>query len=667
MRDEGRGTRGQARLALLRGLAAVTWPLLGRGWVTGEPARLLVIRPDHIGDLLFTTPALRALRAAYPRAHIAALVGPWGADVLRRNPCLDEVITCDFPWFSRRPKTSPLQPYRLLWTEARRLRGRGFDLALNLRFDFWWGALLAYLAGIPRRVGYAIAECRPFLTDAVPYTPGRHEVQQNLTLVEYVARPVGAISDVPVGQPPLDFPLSDEERAFARQWLAAHDQFEGEAVAIHPGAGAAVKLWPAARWAAVADALAWRYGCRILLTGSASERPLAEAISAGMRAQPLLVVGETTLGQLAALFAACRLVLGVDSGPLHLAVAVGAPSVHLCGPVDPALFGPWGDPARHVVLQTQYFDLPCHHRPCNRLDYAPAELPAHPCMATITVEQVLEAVGVASRQVDKGQVASRQVARTLSTSPLSTRLSSATILDRRVDDVTPDEALGRIAGFVAEGGTHQVVTLNPEILMASRREAPLAAAIDAAALVVPDGIGLVWASRWLGRPLRQRVSGSDLVPRLAALAAARGWSIFLLGAAPGVADVAAAKLRAANPTLHIAGTYAGSPSPDEEEAIVARIRAAAPQVLFVAYGAPAQDLWIARNLARLGVPVAMGVGGTLDFIAGTRRRAPAWVQRAGLEWLYRLWQEPRRWRRMLALPYAAWLVFWEGRGMRNEE
>ena len=396
--------RATVRLTLLHGLAAATRPVLGRGQTTGagrpadlrpEPSRLLVIRPDHIGDLLFATPALRALRAAYPRAHIAALVGPWGADIVRRNPFLDEVLTCDFPWFSRRPKTWPLEPYRLLWTEARRLRGQGCDLALNLRFDFWWGALLAYLAGIPRRVGYDIAECRPFLTDAVPYTPGRHEVRQNLTLVEHAAgggSGTQGISDFEFRISELDFPLSDEERAFARQWLAAHDQFEGEAVAIHPGAGAAVKLWPADRWAAVADALAWRYGCRILLTGSASERPLAEAISARMRAQPLLVTGQTTLGQLAALFAACRLVLGVDSGPLHLAVAVGAPSVHLCGPVDPAFFGPWGDPARHAVLQTQYFDQPCSHRPCNRLDYAPAELPAHPCMATITVEQVVEAV-----------------------------------------------------------------------------------------------------------------------------------------------------------------------------------------------------------------------------------------------------------------------------------
>jgi ADP-heptose:LPS heptosyltransferase len=402
-KDEGPRTKDYVRLALLRGLAATTRPVLGRGRPTGEPSRLLVIRPDHIGDLLFATPALRALRAAYPRAHIAALVGPWGADIVRRSSFLDETLTCDFPWFSRRPKTSSLEPYHLLWAEARRLRSLGFDLALNLRFDFWWGALLAYLAGIPRRVGYDMAECRPFLTAAVPYTPGRHEVRQNLSLVEYVAGGGDGTQAGGPGQPPLDFPLSDEERAFARQWLAAHGMVEGEAVAIHPGAGAAVKLWPVERWAAVADALAWRHGCRILLTGSTSERSLVEAISAGMRAQPLQVIGETTLGQLAALFAACRLVLGVDSGPLHLAVAVGAPTVHLCGPVDPALFGPWGDPARprrsgglgkpaHAVVPAQYFDQPCQRRPCNRLDYAPAELPAHPCMATITVEQMLEAV-----------------------------------------------------------------------------------------------------------------------------------------------------------------------------------------------------------------------------------------------------------------------------------
>jgi N-acetylglucosaminyldiphosphoundecaprenol N-acetyl-beta-D-mannosaminyltransferase len=142
----------------------------------------------------------------------------------------------------------------------------------------------------------------------------------------------------------------------------------------------------------------------------------------------------------------------------------------------------------------------------------------------------------------------------------------------------------------------------------------------------------------------------DTVVRVAALAAERGYRLYLLGAAPGVAEEAARRLVDAHPGLVIAGTYAGSPAPEEEDAIVARITAAAPDVLFVAYGAPKQDLWIARNLERLRVPVVMGVGGAFDFISGRARRAPAWMQRMGLEWLHRLIHQPWRWRRMLALP-----------------
>ena len=119
------------------------------------------------------------------------------------------------------------------------------------------------------------------------------------------------------------------------------------------------------------------------MTGGQSELPLVQAIAGRLSAPHIVLAGETSLGQLAAVFARCRLVLGADSGPLHLAVAVGAPTVHLFGPVDPALFGAWGEPHRHVVLQARFFDLPCHNRPCNRLDYTAAELPQHPCMQTI--------------------------------------------------------------------------------------------------------------------------------------------------------------------------------------------------------------------------------------------------------------------------------------------
>ncbi|MFQ6058833.1 MAG: WecB/TagA/CpsF family glycosyltransferase [Anaerolineae bacterium] len=228
---------------------------------------------------------------------------------------------------------------------------------------------------------------------------------------------------------------------------------------------------------------------------------------------------------------------------------------------------------------------------------------------------------------------------------------SAVLLGVRVDDVTCEEALARMEAFIQEGGPHQVVTVNPEFIVAAQEDAEFREILNAASLALPDGIGVVWASRFLSRrrPLRERVAGSDLVPKIAALAAKRGYRLFLLGAAPGVAEEAARRLCRENPGLTVAGTHAGSPSPDEEDEIVALVRAARPHVLFVAYGAPAQDRWIARNLERLGVPVAMGVGGAFDFIAGVAVRAPVWVQRLGLEWLHRLWHEPWRWRRQLAL------------------
>jgi len=141
-----------------------------------------------------------------------------------------------------------------------------------------------------------------------------------------------------------------------------------------------------------------------------------------------------------------------------------------------------------------------------------------------------------------------------------------------------------------------------------------------------------------------------MLPVLAQRCAAFGYRLYLLGAAPGVAEAAAVRLQELAPGLEIAGTYAGSPASSEEDEIIERIRAARADVLCVAYGAPAQELWIWRNLSRLPVAVAMGVGGAYDFLAGRQRRAPRIMQRMGLEWLYRLYREPWRWRRMLALP-----------------
>jgi len=236
------------------------------------------------------------------------------------------------------------------------------------------------------------------------------------------------------------------------------------------------------------------------------------------------------------------------------------------------------------------------------------------------------------------------------------------ILGVAIDDVLMDEAIAAVARFIAEGGPHQIVTVNPEFVMEARRNRAFRRVLAAADLATPDGFGIILAARWRGTPLRGRVTGIDLTERIAAEAARRGWSLFLLGAAPGVAERAAAVLQRANPGLRIAGCYAGSPRPADEPPIRERIIAARPDVLLVAYGHPAQDLWIARNQPLLRVPVAIGVGGTFDELAGVVPRAPALMQRLGLKWLYRLIVQPWRWRRiMTAAPLFLWTVLREGR------
>ncbi|GAB4546500.1 MAG: WecB/TagA/CpsF family glycosyltransferase [Anaerolineae bacterium] len=229
-----------------------------------------------------------------------------------------------------------------------------------------------------------------------------------------------------------------------------------------------------------------------------------------------------------------------------------------------------------------------------------------------------------------------------------------------MDAVTFDQALACIEDFIAAGRPRQIVTVNPEFVMAAQSDAGFRQIINSSALALPDGVGVCWASRRLGRPLPERIPGVDLVERLAALSAERGYRLFFLGAMPGVADKAVQMLGKRYPGLVLAGIYSGSPRPEDLDTILDRVRAAHPHILFVAYGAPVQDYWIARNMERLGVPVCIGVGGTFDYLAGVHPRAPRWLRRLGLEWLHRLLTQPWRWRRMLALPRFAWQVLWRG-------
>jgi len=230
------------------------------------------------------------------------------------------------------------------------------------------------------------------------------------------------------------------------------------------------------------------------------------------------------------------------------------------------------------------------------------------------------------------------------------------ILGVPVHRLTFAQALERLATMIALEAQGYVVTANPEIIMRARRDPDYLRILRGAAMVWPDGIGVLWAARLLGHAIPERVTGSDGVPRIAERAAREGWRLYFLGAAPGVAARAAIRLQSRYPGLQVVGAEAGDPGPAYDECVRAHINSVKPDIVLVAYGAPKQERWIARNLPHVRTHVAIGVGGAFDFITGVQRRAPKVVRQVGLEWLWRLALEPRRWRRQMALPQFAWLV-----------
>jgi len=372
------------RRVLLRLLAKV--PIFKAAQPDTE--RILLIRPDHLGDMLLTTPAFVALRQARPDAEIHALVGPWAAAVLENNPDIDTVITLDFPGFNRSGNEHLHSPYQLAWKTARNLRKVGYTHAVILRPDHWWGALVAYLAGIPTRIGYDLTDVALFLTDAIPFEH-THAVMQNLNLLTHW-----------IGTPEPEsvvyrFHVADADRESVRAYLAACGVPVGvRYFCIHPGSGTAVKRWTPENWASIADTLAAQLDATPVFTGGDHEYNLVREIVDAMQADSCIAVGNTNVGQLGALFDRAQVVLGPDSGPLHLAAAVDTPTVALFGPADPVEFAQWGPGDQHIVLTT---DIGC--RPCRVLDWGGDDLAYHPCVREISIGRVLEAARRVVREI----------------------------------------------------------------------------------------------------------------------------------------------------------------------------------------------------------------------------------------------------------------------------
>ena len=229
-------------------------------------------------------------------------------------------------------------------------------------------------------------------------------------------------------------------------------------------------------------------------------------------------------------------------------------------------------------------------------------------------------------------------------------LKQAEILGVNVNSLTMIQAVEKVQQFIDEKKNALVATANAEMLMRATQDAELKSILNEADLVVPDGAGTVWASNYLGVEMPERVAGYDLAQELMREAPARNDRIYFFGSAPGVAEKAREKALELYPGIKIVGTRNGFFSAADEAEIIAEIKAARPDILLVALGVPKQEKWLYKHRQELNIPVSIGVGGTLDVMAGVMQRAPLWMQRAKLEWLFRGLKQPSRAGRLLALP-----------------
>lgn len=603
--------------------------------------RILCVKLADIGDLILTTPALAALREAFPTAQIDMLTTRGAAAVLNGSGLIDETIP--FEMSATAGIRDLIRPAGLaaLWKLRAELARRRYDALFyfhqfSTRFGALKHALIALGSGAAHR--YGLDNGRGwFLTHRLPDSGfgGLHQAEYWLQMVGLAG------ADPDPARSPTRIGISEADRAWAAAALP-----DGRYMAVHPGSGA---LNPARRWdadkiATAAAQIAARDGLQPVIVGGKDDG--AEAVLAHLPGAVNLA-GKTTLGQLAAVLGRCTAYLGADSGVMHIAATIPHLRLYtLFGPTNHQAWGAWQSGARILPIRSGALCSPCGyvgHGVGLRSGCA-----ARSCMKAITPEQV-----IAGQPHD----AIRQRA----------QAPALRVLGIPVDALTFDGLIGHIAAWIKTpaAAPRLICTANPELVMTAQRDPLFYHILQRCDLVTADGVGLLWAAKRLGHPLPERVTGSDGLPLIAARAAREGWRVYLLGAGPGVAEQVAERLTAQAPGLQVVGTYSGSPDPAEEDALIARINAAGPDILFVAYGSPTQEKWLARNLPRLRVKVALGVGGAFNFVAGIAPRAPLWMRRAGLEWLHRLIKQPWRWRRMLRLPRFVWAVL--QRGQRGPE
>lgn len=346
---------------------------------------LLILQPDHLGDIVLSTPAVRYLRQQLPDMRLTAAVGPWSKKIAQLAWPVDEVVTVNYPGFTRQDSSSPIAPYRQLSQEAERLQQNKAQHAVVLRPDAWWAAWLARMSVSDQVIGAQIPEVEPFLTLNVPVDHILPAAARSLEIARTTVSVIGRslesqnnllsyIRDMSPVVDPDQLPITPTD---------AIDRFDlpDDYLVIHPGSGADIKLWTASGWRKVIAKLDHEH---VVVTGGPGEGASAQAIGAGFD-HVTSIAGETSLDELAGVLASAKLVVGPDSGPLHLAAALGRPTVHLFGPSNSAKYCPVSPPEKHRIIDAGWH--------CPRCEDLSPERPAGcGCMLAITPQAVLDGI-----------------------------------------------------------------------------------------------------------------------------------------------------------------------------------------------------------------------------------------------------------------------------------
>ena len=353
---------------------AVQWLFYRKRWFPKDfaPERILVIKLDHLGDVLLATPVFSNLRRAYPNAELHALTGAWSRVVLEKHPDVNKVIEYNSPTFCR---TGQPTSFRETFQLYRELRRQKYDLMVELRSD-WWTVCFAFGRLTPKRLSRAALQ----IANRLGFTQfsGTHETTRNLDVLKQAGIPTSVQTAI--------FSVTAEDKKWASDFLTTYQiERQRPLVAIHPGSPITLKRWLPDRYAELADWLIAQKHAQILFVGVADEIPIVLEIQALMRGESINIAGNTTLTQLASILHTCNVFIGNDSGPMHLAAAVGTQTIGLYGPGDPTRFGPAGVKCQTIQGQP---DCPCVGTTCR---FGKAG-----CMSKIQVADVIQTLEAAT-------------------------------------------------------------------------------------------------------------------------------------------------------------------------------------------------------------------------------------------------------------------------------